>query len=589
MPCSAAQTITEWNNSVMKRILKYLKPYRGKLALATVMVSLSSLCDLLLPTLMSDILNSGIRSGDFLSILRTCIQMLIVASVSLGSILLGTKTASEVVASFCADLRADIFRKVNTLSFEEFGNLGTAALVTRATHDVDTVSWIASMLCGTVATIPMLFVGGVVLAMLKDVALSLILLAIVPVILLGGWIAGKHVLPLWKKSDLYIDKQNGIMRERLRGIRVIRAFNSEQHEHDRIADATHVMAENIIRSNVSMGTLLPIATFVLNLAIVLIVYLGGWQMVSGTSRVSAGDIFAIIQYVTMVMNSVIMASFGIIMFPHAKIASERIGEVMDAEGMGDPNVGQTAVLSGGIRFEDVTFSYGGAEAAVSHVSLEILPGQRVAVIGGTGSGKSTLISLLLGFRFPTQGQVLLDGIPTTELSKHTLRSGISSVLQSAAIYSGTIEENIRMGKPDATQEELRQAAQIAQLADFVDSCEGGYSHEIRQAGKNLSGGQKQRLAIARAVIKQAPIYIFDDSFSALDFLTEKKLRSALNEKIRNSTQIVVTQRITSAMNADCIFVMDQGRLIDAGRHDELLGRCRIYQEIYASQTGGGTK
>ena len=573
----------------MKRIIKYLKPYRGKLALAALLVSVSTLCDLLLPTLMSNILNSGIRTGEFSSILRTCLAMLAVASVSLACILYGTKTSSRVVADFCGDLRADIFRKVNTLSFEEFGQLGTAALVTRATHDVETVSWVASMLCGTVATIPMLFIGGIALAMAKDVTLSLVLLAFVPVILLGGWLAGKRVLPLWKKSDLYIDKQNGIMRERLRGIRVIRAFNSEPHEHERIAEATHVMAENIIRSNVAMGTLLPLATLLLNVAVLLIVYLGGWQMVHHTSRVSAGDIFAITQYVTMVMNGVVMASFAIIMFPHARIAAGRIGEIMDAEGMGDPMTGKTASLTGEIRFEDVSFSYGGAEAAVNHVSLEIKPGQKVALIGGTGSGKSTLISLLLGFRLPTAGRVLLDGIPTSELSKHTLRQNISSVLQGAAIYTGTIEENIRMGNPDASEAELHEAAEIAQLADFIETCEGGYAHEIKQAGKNLSGGQKQRLSIARAIIKKAPIYVFDDSFSALDFLTEKKLRSALNERIRGCTQLVVTQRITSAMSADCIFVMDNGRLIDSGTHQELLSRCKIYQEIYASQTGGGVK
>ena len=573
----------------MKRIIKYLKPYRGKLALAALLVSVSTLCDLLLPTLMSNILNSGIRTGEFSSILRTCLAMLAVASVSLACILYGTKTSSRVVADFCGDLRADIFRKVNTLSFEEFGQLGTAALVTRATHDVETVSWVASMLCGTVATIPMLFIGGIALAMAKDVTLSLVLLAFVPVILLGGWLAGKRVLPLWKKSDLYIDKQNGIMRERLRGIRVIRAFNSEPHEHERIAEATHVMAENIIRSNVAMGTLLPLATLLLNVAVLLIVYLGGWQMVHHTSRVSAGDIFAITQYVTMVMNGVVMASFAIIMFPHARIAAGRIGEIMDAEGMGDPMTGKTASLTGEILFEDVSFSYGGAEAAVNHVSLEIKPGQKVALIGGTGSGKSTLISLLLGFRLPTAGRVLLDGIPTSELSKHTLRQNISSVLQGAAIYTGTIEENIRMGNPDASEAELHEAAEIAQLADFIETCEGGYAHEIKQAGKNLSGGQKQRLSIARAIIKKAPIYVFDDSFSALDFLTEKELRSALNERIRGCTQLVVTQRITSAMSSDCIFVMDNGRLIDSGTHQELLSRCKIYQEIYASQTGGGVK
>ena len=573
----------------MKRILKYLKPYLGRLLLAAAMISLSTFCDLLLPTLMSDILNNGIKNKDFAFIALCCAKMLAVAAVSLGGIIFGSKLSAEVVAGFCADLRADVFRKVNTLSFEEFGALGTAALVTRATHDVETVSWIASMLAGTVATIPMLFFGGVVLSMRKDVVLSLILLAFIPVILLADIIIGKKVLPLWDRSDEYIDKQNGIMRERLRGIRVIRAFNSEAHEHERIADATHVMAEDIIRANTTMGIITPVAMLLLNLSIVLIVGIGGLRMTSGAGSVSAGDIFAIIQYVTMVMNGVIMASFAIVMYPHAQVASRRLGQVFDAEGMGDPTVGKTAELTGEIVFEDVSFSYGGTEDAVSHISLTIHKGQKVSVIGGTGSGKSTLIGLLLGFRMPTGGRVLLDGVSTQELSKHTLRRAISSVLQGAAIYSGTIGENIRMGKPDATQEELEEAAQIAQLSDFIASCDGGYDYEIKQAGKNLSGGQKQRLSIARAIIKDAPIYVFDDSFSALDFLTEKNLRTALNRKIAGKTQIVVTQRITSAMSADCIFVMDKGRLVDAGTHDELLARCRIYQEIFASQTGGGVK
>ncbi len=573
----------------MKRILKYLRPYLGRLVLAAAMISLSTFCDLLLPTLMSDILNNGIKNKDFAFIALCCAKMLAVAAVSLGGIIYGSKLSAQVVAGFCADLRADVFRKVNTLSFEEFGALGTAALVTRATHDVETVSWIASMLAGTVATIPMLFFGGVVLSMRKDVVLSLILLAFIPIILLVVIFIGKKVLPLWDRSDEYIDKQNGIMRERLRGIRVIRAFNSEAHEHERIADATHVMAEDIIRANTTMGIITPVAMLLLNLSIVLIVGIGGLRMSAGTGGVSAGDIFAIIQYVTMVMNGVIMASFAIVMYPHAQVASRRLGQVFDAEGVGDPTVGKTAELTGEIVFEDVSFSYGGTEDAVSHISLTIHKGQKVSVIGGTGSGKSTLIGLLLGFRMPTGGRVLLDGLSTQELSKHTLRRAISSVLQGAAIYSGTIGENIRMGKPDATQAELEEAAQIAQLSDFVASCDGGYDYEIKQAGKNLSGGQKQRLSIARAIIKDAPIYVFDDSFSALDFLTEKKLRTALNRKIAGKTQIVVTQRITSAMSADCIFVMDKGCLVDAGTHDELLARCRIYQEIFASQTGGGVK
>ena len=422
--------------------------------------------------------------------------------------------------------------------------------------------------------------------MRKDVVLSLVLLAFVPLLTLIVVLLGKRVLPLWGKSDDYIDVQNALLRERLRGIRVIRAFNTEKREHGRIADATHIMAENIIRANVSMGLLTPLATLFLNISALLIIYLGGWRMVHGVSGVSAGDIFAIIQYVTMVMNGVIMASFAIIMYPRAQVAAGRIHQVLGAEGMGDPMAGETAELHGEIELQDVSFSYGGSADAISHVSLHILPGQRISVIGGTGSGKSTLMHLLLGFRAPTQGRILFDGRDAAGLSKHTLRRGISSVLQGAAIYSGTIGENIRMGDPDADDAAVTEAARIAQLSDFIASCEGGLSYEIRQAGKNLSGGQKQRLAIARAIIKDAPIYIFDDSFSALDFLTEKNLRTALNRRIAGRTQIVVTQRITSAMSADCIFVMDGGCLVDSGTHNELLARCRIYREIYASQTGG---
>lgn len=570
----------------MKRILKYLKPYRKKVVIAVLLVSVSSICDLLLPTLMSSILDNGVRGKDFGYICLCCLAMLVTAGLSLATVLWSNKLAARLVADVSCDMRADIFRKVNTFTFEEFGKLGTAALVTRATHDVETLSWIVSMLASTVATMPLLFIGGFVLALLKDVVLSLIILAFLPIIVIAVILIGKKVLPLWENSDLYIDKQNAIMRERLRGIRVIRAFGSEAHEHERIAEATNVMAESIIRGNTAMGILTPMAMLLLNVAIVLIVYLSGLRFGSG---LSAGDVFAIVQYVTMVMNGVIMGSFAIVMLPRGQVASKRIGEVLDAKGMGQNEQGIEHTLEGNIRFENVSFSYGGVNKAVSNICLNIEKGQKVAIIGGTGSGKSTLVSLMLGFRMPTEGKVLYDGIATTDLAMSCVRDGISSVLQGSAIYTGTIAENIRMGRPDATDEALYEAARIAQLSDFVDTLDGKLEYEITQAGKNLSGGQKQRLSIARAIVKEAPIYIFDDSFSALDFLTEKKLRSALNEHIRGKTQIVITQRITSAMSADCIFVMEKGELIDAGKHDELLERCKVYREIFASQTGGGTK
>lgn len=570
----------------MKEIFQYLKPYWKGLLGATLAIAVGTVCDLLLPTIMSDILNNGVYLKDFDYIVKCCGVMLIVALVGLGAVLLGSWLSCGVVAGFCADVRAVVFRKVNAMSFEEFGKLGTAALVTRATHDVGTVSWIASELSGTVITIPVLFLGGVVLAMRKDVMLSLTMLAFVPVILAVVIIVGKKIVPLWMKSDEYIDIQNGLMRERLRGIRVIRAFNAEPKEHERIAEATHIMAENIIKGNVAMGLITPLATLLLNLAIVLIVYLGGWRMEIG-HELTGGDVFAIVQYVSLVSSGVIMGAFAIIMFPHAKVAADRIGQVLNAEGMADPIARQNLHFTGDIEFDHVSFCYeGAAEPALKNINLHIHPGQKAAVIGGTGSGKSTLVSMLLGFRMPSEGQVKLDGIPTDKLSRYTMRENMSCVLQNSTIYSGTIRENVQMGRPGASDGEIWKALDVAQARDFVDGFQEGLDHEIKQSGKNLSGGQKQRLSIARAVLKDAPIYIFDDSFSALDFLSEANLRKALAQTIRGRTQIIVTQRVSSAMHCDCIYVMDKGALVDAGTHEQLLGRCDVYREIYESQTGG---
>ena len=570
----------------MKEMLKYLRPYGKGLVFATVMMTLSTLCDLLLPTIMSQILNNGVYQKDMDYILKCCLWMLLVASVGLGTVLLGTRISSSVVASFCADVRGDVFRKVNRMTFEEFGKLGTAALVTRATHDVQTVSWIASELCGTIVMIPVLFLGGVLLAMSKDVLLSALMLLFVPVIMVVVLRVGKKIVPLWEKADEYIDKQNSLMRQRLRGIRVIRAFNAENQEHDKIVEAIHVMSESFIRSNIASGLITPLAMLLLNIAAVLVVYFGGWRMESG-SGLTGGDVFAIVQYISLVSSGLIMAAFTVIMFPQARVAADRIGQVLKAEGMADPVARQELTLKGKIEFDNVSFRYdGAAEYALKDISLEIAPGEKVAVIGGTGAGKSTLVSMLLGFRMPTEGRVLLDDMATDTLSRHSMRDNMCCVLQSATIYSGTIRENVRMGRLDATDEEILEALKTAQAMEFVESLPGGLDHEIKQSGKNLSGGQKQRLSIARALLKDAPVYIFDDSFSALDFLTEANLRKALSEKIQGKTQIIITQRITSAMHCDRVYVMDRGRLVDRGTHRELLSRCGIYQEIYASQTGG---
>lgn len=570
----------------MKQIFTYLKPYRGQMLLGVLLIAVSGVCSLLLPTIMSDILNRGVYRSDWDYILRCSAKMLVVTVISLGAVVAGTWFRTRVVSGFCADLRAAVFSRVNQMPFEEVSRIGTSALLTRSTHDVGTMAWVADMLSSNIITIPVLFFGGVALAFSKDPALALIILLALPIITAAMLIIGRKVEPLWKISDSYCDKQNDLVRERLHGIRVIRAFNREEQEQGKIADATRVMAEHIIEANVKMGLASPLAIALMNLVAVAIVFFGGSRMQSGVSSASGGDIFAMVQYVALVMNGIVMAAFALVMYPHAKVAAGRIGEVMAAKTV-DDTPGEDITFAGDIRMEDVTFCYEGADAAaVSHVTLHIAPGEKAAIIGGTGSGKSTLVQLLMAFRQPTEGKIYYDGRDAATLNRRTIRQNISCVLQRAGIYSGTIRENIAMGRPDAAEEEIWQAAAVAQMTDYIKAQPKGLDHVLVQAGKNLSGGQKQRVSIARAVLKNAPIYLFDDSFSALDFMTEANLRRALAEKAAGKTQIVVTQRVTSAMNSDKIFVMDGGMLVDAGTHRELLERCGVYREIYLSQTGG---
>lgn len=406
----------------MKYILPYLRPYRRQTALAMVLVAFATVCDLLLPTIMNDILNHGVRQSDFAYIVRCCVWMLAVAAAGLAALLAGRKISCDVVAGFNADLRTDVFSLVNNMTFEEFNAIGAAALLSRSTYDIGTVSWVASMISGSLITIPVLFFGGVILALRKDVTMSLILLLFVPAIFLIVRPISKRIGPLHETSDKYIDIQNDVMRERLHGIRVIRAFNKEASLQQKIADATHVMAENIINANVQMGLLSPAAVLLVNLAGVAILWLGGWRMETGSHAISGGDIFAIIQYLALVANGVLMGGFAIVMLPHARVAAGRIGEIFQATGMQETAKGAEHTFGGEIAFDHVTFRYEGAsEAAVQDVSMHILPGQKIAVIGGTGSGKSTLVQLLLSFRLPTEGQILFDGVQASRIDRGVIR------------------------------------------------------------------------------------------------------------------------------------------------------------------------
>lgn len=571
---------------MMKRIFSHLRPYWRLMLGGSILMALASVAQLMLPAYMSRVVDEGIYGKDFTVILRYCGIML---AISLGAVIMGIVgrwLTSKVVAGFCFRLRRDVFTKVMGISHRAFGTMDTGTLVTRSTQDVSTLSWVADMLSSNIISIPAMFIGGVVLAFMADPVLASVILCAVPLVFIICIFISKKVRPRLERSEAYIDKQNELIRQRLRGIRVIRAFRREPHEQERIADATNIMADNIIRSNVAMQSLTPIAAFFLNSATVLILYLGAMRMESGTTAATGGDILALVQYIAYIMSGVLAASQAIVMIPKAKVACGRILQVLELE-EDEQSHGEEKTLSGAIELKDVTFAFEkDSTPAVKQVSMEIYPGKRVAVIGSTGSGKSTLVKLLLGFYPTTSGSISFDGINSTALCGACIRSQISCVLQKTAIFTGSIRENLAMGKPDATDEEMWKALDIAQIRDFVEKLPEGLDHVLELNGGNLSGGQRQRIAIARAVIKDAPIYIFDDSFSALDFLTEARLRRRLQEEMKGKTQIVVTQRVTTAKNADCIFVMDEGKLVDFGRHDQLLPRCQVYREIYLSQTGG---
>ena len=574
----------------MRKLLIYLKPYRGKIALATLLMAVSAACNLLLPTLMSDILDRGVygaaQADTFSYIVSTALRMLGISILSLLSVGGGYWIVYHVISGYTWSLRSALFRKVHTMTLEEVGRLGTSNIVTRSTHDVDTLNWVISALCGGILIIPLTFLGGVILCMRKDFQLSLVILCAVPLVIGAGFLLSKKIEHRWEVADEYCDKQNDLVRERLRGVRVIRAFNRENKAHETVTGATRTMADNLIRANVSMAVIDPAAVFVLNVVALLVVLLGGIRMERGTG-LTAGDIFAMIQYIGIILGAIVSVSYDIVMLPHVRVAVRRLSQVTESTGLEDDRPARGLAFSGEISLDHVSFTYPGSSLpALSDVDLKIGAGEWVSVIGGTGSGKTTLTELLLAFRTPTGGTLRFDGQDSAEIPAKDIRANISCALQKSMLYAGTVAENLRMGKPEATDEELWEVLELAQIADFLREKPEGLNFKLEQAGTNISGGQKQRLAIARALLKDAPIYIFDDSFSALDFLTEAKVRKALNERLAGKTRIVITQRVVSAMHSDRIFVLADGAIAGAGTHAELLENCEIYREIYISQTGG---
>ncbi|WP_145044606.1 MULTISPECIES: ABC transporter ATP-binding protein [Paenibacillus] len=568
----------------MMKLFRMLKPYQISVYFILGLVLLQSLAELYLPTLMGDIVNKGIIRGDIPYIWKIGGFMLLIAIAGTACSIIASYLSSRTAGGFAKQLRSRVFRHVENFSLQEFDKMGTASLITRTTNDITQVQNVLTMMLRMMIMAPLMCIGGIVMAISQDAKLSTIFLVVLPV--LGGAIAliGSKGLPLFKKIQKKLDRLNLVLREQLTGIRVVRSFNRGAHERARFNGANTDLRDVSIKVNVLMATLMPIMMLVMNFSMIAILYFGGMRIDSGNMNI--GSLIAFIQYAMQIMFSLIMVSMIFVMIPRASASAERINEVLDMQpDLSDPTQPRKMnALQGTIEFDNVTFRYPGAEnAALSNISFTARPGETTAIIGGTGSGKSTLLSLIPRFYDVTEGTVRVNGTDVRQLKQENLRAIIGFVPQKAVLFTGTIAENIRHGKDDATMEEVVHAAQTAQAENFISEMKDGYDSMIAQGGNNVSGGQKQRLSIARALVRRPEVYIFDDSFSALDFKTDAKLRAALKSETTEAAVLIVAQRVSTVMDADRILVMDEGRIVGSGTHQELLANNEVYREIVSSQ------
>lgn len=493
--------------------------------------------------------------------------------------------SSRIAMGLGKILRKKVFAKVTDYSLQEFDKISTASLITRTTNDITQVQMVYMIIMRMMVAAPMMMIGGIIMAVREDKQLSLLLVVILPLLIGVIALLASLAIPLFKVVQKRIDRINLVVRENLVGVRVIRAFNRIEHEKVRFTGANKELTDVSISVNRIMAVLMPVLMLVMNLTTVAIVWFGSKRIDAGAMQV--GSLMAFIQYAMQILMALVMASMMFIMIPRAAVSAARINEVLGLE----PQVKDPAVpaicdesTKGFIEFKDVTFSYPGAEEpAIKNVSFTANPNEVTAIIGGTGSGKSTLVNLIPRFYDVDSGSILIDGIDIREMTQETLRRKLGFVPQSTVLFTGTIAENIRYGKTDADIDEIRHAAETSQSMEFISEMPEGLDSVIAEGGTNVSGGQKQRLSIARALVRRPEIYIFDDSFSALDFRTDSKLRAALKNEIQNSTVIIVAQRVGTVMSADRIIVMDEGKVICIGTHKELIRTCDIYREIVASQ------
>jgi ATP-binding cassette subfamily B multidrug efflux pump len=569
----------------MLKLIPFLKPFRLMVIMTMVFMLLQSIANLYLPTLLSEIVNEGIVKQNTAYIWKVGGLMLLVSAIGAVLTVAASYMASKASAGFGRQLRSRIFGHIEKFSLQEFDKLGTASLITRTTNDVTQVQQVLAMMLRMMVMAPMMCIGGIIMAVSKDAELSLVLVVVTPVLALAIYAIVSKGIPHFKVMQTKIDRLNLVLREYLTGIRVVRAFNQTGREQERFDLANRDLTDTAIKANQIMAAMMPVMFFLMNLTSISIVWFGGIRIDAGMMQV--GDMMAFLQYAMQILWSLMMASMLFVMVPRGTASALRIQEVLESEPVildHKSDAPAESGVRGEIVFDRVTFRYPGAEMpALTDVSFKASPGLVTAIIGGTGSGKSTLVSLIPRFYDVEAGSISVNGADVREWSQEALRSKIGFVPQKALLFTGTVGDNIRYGKEDAADEEIRKAADIAQSAGFIGEMKGGFDSVISQGGSNVSGGQKQRLSIARAIVRKPDIYVFDDSFSALDFKTDASLRAALKDETKNATVIIVAQRVSTVMGADQIVVLEDGAVAGIGTHQQLMAACGVYREIVKSQ------
>ena len=568
----------------MRIVLSYYKRFIPFIFLIAVLLFGQAMCELALPAYMSDIIDNGIVKGDLEHIKSIGIIMIVIAAGSMVCSIAGSFFAAWSAARIGRNIRSALFRKVSAFSTAEMRRFSTASLITRSTNDIQMVQQTTVMMLRMALFAPMMGIGAVYRAVHTSVSLSWTVGVALAVILCVMLIAFFAVLPKFRVLQSKLDRLNLIMKERLEGILVIRAFTTEKLEERRFDDANMDLTRINIFVNRAMSFLMPALFFVMNAVSVLIVWAGAHLIEA--EKLMIGDMLAYLQYAMHVIMSFLFVTAIFILLPRAIVSAQRINEVLatDLSVVDRPQTKQIEAPKGKVEFRGVSFAYPDAEAeTLSDISFTAMPGETTAIIGGTGSGKSTVIQLIPRFYDVTKGQLLIDDVDVRDLTQHDLREMIGMVPQKGTLFTGTIADNLRYGRPSADQAQLEEAARIAQAMEFIEAKEDGFEEEVSQGGTNVSGGQKQRLSIARALVRDPAIYIFDDSFSALDFTTDRALRAALKESAAGKTILIVAQRINTILDADQIIVLDEGRIVGKGTHEQLLRDCSVYQEIALSQ------